>query len=304
MTKETQKGLIKKNQLLPYELTEIQQLVRICEAYDASRLPESWFLLREHSAGIALDFCYYEDDMLVGYLALERGVDECYLCGMVHPTYRERGIFRALVAAAFDECQQYRSPIQRLVLICNRTAKAGQAYIRRTGARYEFSEHEMLLTDFRPRTMFDERLVIERAAVEDLETLVMIQSQSFGAPEEAVRRRISSMMLLSSCHYYLARFGDEQVGCREPVSSFRLEFQEREVGLYAFGVLPAYRRRGYGRQILEEIVEQLQSRTTSVPRFKLLVEIDNQPAMSLYRSCGFQVTATYEYYELPFNESA
>lgn len=64
----------------------------------------------------------------------------------------------------------------------------------------------------------------------------------------------------------------------------------------AFGVLPAYRGRGYGRQLLAQVVTLLASE--SWKRVLIEVETRNQNALGLYRSCGFREVTTYDFYRV------
>ena len=76
----------------------------------------------------------------------------------------------------------------------------------------------------------------------------------------------------------------------------RLDEMEDEVGIYGFVVRPEQRGRGYGRQILEEAIRII--RAEGGKEITLEVETDNVNAIGLYRSCGFLVKTTYDYYSL------
>lgn len=55
-----------------------------------------------------------------------------------------------------------------------------------------------------------------------------------------------------------------------------------------------YRGRGYGRQMLEQIIRQLHDE--GIKAITLEVEVENKNAIGLYSSCGFQVVTTYDYF--------
>jgi ribosomal protein S18 acetylase RimI-like enzyme len=63
----------------------------------------------------------------------------------------------------------------------------------------------------------------------------------------------------------------------------------------AFGVLPEYRGRGYGRQLLLDAVDVLLRESSD--RVVIEVATDNERALGLYRSCGFKVASAYGFYE-------
>lgn len=68
-------------------------------------------------------------------------------------------------------------------------------------------------------------------------------------------------------------------------------FEEGEI--YRIGVLPEYRRRGIGKEIINELTETLPS---DIGRLFLEVRESNLPALSLYQSCGFKALGVRKNY--------
>jgi ribosomal protein S18 acetylase RimI-like enzyme len=99
-----------------------------------------------------------------------------------------------------------------------------------------------------------------------------------------------------SVQFYIATFGEESVGCKEPVGTLRVYDWEETFGIYGFVVISSYRGRGYGRQMLEELIPML--RAQSNKPIMLEVDVTNAHALGLYQSCGFQIKTTYGYYEV------
>ncbi|GCE19477.1 GNAT family N-acetyltransferase [Dictyobacter kobayashii] len=296
MPYEPLQGLVKKHTLSAVEIQSLRQLADECERYEHLHMRIEWRQLQQRAGFVVKDFLYYEDGALVGYLTLDdQGSQQNEVVGMVHPEYRRRGIFRQLLAAAASECQL--RGMQQLILVCERNSRAGHAFLRAQGATLSESEHEMLLTHIPQRTAFDERLTIHKADIHEAEALIKVQSESFGDPVDATRRRVLHCLQNPTRPYYLAVFGDEEVGCHEPVGSFRLETAQEVVGIYAFGVRPDYQGRGYGRQILEEAIFILHSQNAA-RSIMLDVDVENSRALHLYRACGFEVRTTYDYYVL------
>jgi len=90
--------------------------------------------------------------------------------------------------------------------------------------------------------------------------------------------------------YYLGRLG------ATPVGTLKVYRWGTKAGIYAFGVLPAYRGQGLGRAILMQTLAALPA--AGMTRFALEVETDNVTAIRLYESAGFVATTTYGYYKL------
>jgi ribosomal protein S18 acetylase RimI-like enzyme len=286
-------GLVKKSTLTPAELTEIEQLAELCNRYEDLHMRLDFGMLRARPGDIVTDFLYYRDDLLLGYLSLDNwGSEEREAVAMVHPDFRRQGIFNELFEATKEEC--IRRGIHRLKLVCERSSVAGQACAKAIGARHSFSEHEMVLENFRDSNMFDENLFFHQANRSDIDALVAVQAASFNDSELFLRTKLVQFWQDPQRRFYLMTFGEGEVSCKEPVGSLRLDELDRGIGIYAFGVVPDYRRRGFGRQMLEEVIRITRSR--SQKPIMLDVEVDNAAAIALYTSCGFQIKTTYDYY--------
>ena len=308
-------GLVKRQTLTDTELAAIEQLIATCNAYEGLRMRLSMEWLRRRAGDETNDFLYYEHGLLVGYLNVDsHGVLEKELTGMVHPDHRRKGIFRTLLAAAKEECD--RRGVQKLILVCEQVSRSGLAFVEAIGAQHDFSEYEMVLRTFRERPIAQPHLHIRIAGPEDLEALASIHATSFGDDIERARSMAEKGLRRSESTFYLGLLGEEPVGC------LRLDNLEREYGIYGFAVRPEYQGRGYGRQMLQEIIRMLRAgqpvgadlsrpspihrpapanppaRTESQKSIMLDVDTDNTNAIGLYRSCGFEIRTTYGYYGL------
>jgi len=288
-------------QLNENALSAIGQLVEACEAAEPAPVRISWSMLRARAGATPLDFCCYQDGLLVGYLFLDHyDPNERETVILVHPAYRRRGIGLALLAAAREACRQ--TGVEQMVLVCEQRAISGKAFIEHVGARFDFAEHEMALRDYQPRNALASRLRLRRAELDDLDALTSILASSFGESEDEVRQRLVRHWQDNSSRQYVATLAvDEQSGTAEPVGVVRLTAEDHETGIYGLGVAPAYQRRGYGRQIMEEAIRIARAAAPEEP-IMLDVDVSNTRAFNLYSSCGFQVRATYDYYALRVSE--
>jgi len=284
---EQKQGPFRKHLLTDTELTEIEHLTEVCNEYEGLNGHFSWLWTRPLSEETN-DFLYYEDGKLVGYLNISSyGNKEKELTGMVHPEQRRKGIFRTLLRAAEEECT--RRGVQRVILVCEHASHSGLAFAAAIGAHHDFSEHAMILGDFQERRTAGERVHTRKAGAEDFEALVTIMATDFGSAEEA-NFYVTQFLQRPGQRFYLGMLNEEAIGC------LRLDEMEDEVGIYGFVVLPEHRGRGYGRQILEKTICII--RAEGGKEITLEVETDNVNAIGLYRSCGFQVKTTYDYYAL------
>ncbi|HTK05846.1 MAG TPA: GNAT family N-acetyltransferase [Ktedonobacteraceae bacterium] len=288
----TRQGLVRKQTLTTTDITEIRQLADLCNQYEQLHMRISWVALRSRAGNEYHDLLYYQDDQLVGYLSLDSaGGSERELTGMVHPAYRRRGIFTTLFRATQEDCA--RLSIPHVILVCERSSVPGRAFVQSVNASLELSEHEMWLANFQERGTFDDRVSFAQATLDDMDALITVQAQSFGVPEILSRQSLLHRFADPTCRIFLATFGEPSVGCHEPLGLLRLQEEDDVIGIYGFGLIPDYRGRGYGRQMLEEAIRLV--RSESEKPIMLDVDTTNTVALGLYLSCGFVIRTTYDY---------
>ena len=281
-------GLVKKQTLTEAEANAIEQLITLCNNYEGLHMRLDVGAMQQRPGNETNDFLYYQDGILVGYLFAEDwGSGERELAGMVHPDFRRRGIFSSLLAAAKEECQQ-RS-VQKLILVCEHFSKSGLAFVNAIGVCYKYSEHEMVLGTFRERRKYSKSLHIRQANSSDLDAIVSILATDSGNVE-SIQKWVRKLLEEPTSRFYLATLDEKPLGC------LRLDYMSDQVGIYAIEVRLGYRGLGYGRQILEEAIRII--RAENHKRIMLDVETDNDNAIGLYLSCGFEIKTTYDYFEL------
>lgn len=290
MTNNVQQGLIAKRTWTEEEIARAEALLNKCNSYEGLYIKLTTVMLRNRPGDETNDFLYYEDDKLVGLLSFDDlGQEDREMTGMVHPDYRRRGIFSALLEAAKGEAK--RRGIERLIIVCERFSRSGQAFVEAIGAQYDFSEHKMILETFNERGPYREQIQIRLAGPEDVETLASISALSFGRSVENARLHTIASMNFPDSRFYLARLG------RTAVGAFNIFFSDDECGIYGVGVLPQYRGRAFGRQMLEQLIRSLRIEGWQ-QRIALEVETNNTNAIGLYRSIGFKEVTTFGYYNL------
>jgi ribosomal protein S18 acetylase RimI-like enzyme len=247
-------------------------------------------MLRTRPGDVVNDFLYYEDGRLAGYFEGESwGGKEKECTGMVHPGYRRGGIGTALLAAAKEEYRQ--NGVEQLLLICEHASQSGRAFLETMGARFSFAEHEMVLGTLHERGRVTEGLEMRRAGEDDIDGIVSLLATDSGNVAD-VLAWVSFLMAQSQHRFYIATLRGQLLG------TLRLDFleEQREVWIYAFEVRLGYRGLGYGRQMLERAIHI--ARAANQYPILLDVETTNTNAIGLYKSTGFEIKTTYDYYEL------
>lgn len=290
----SQQGIVTRQRLTEEEMTVVTELVALCNTHDSIDITLLLEIVKDRTDEDTNDFLYYADGRLVGVLSLDSyGTKDKEMTGLVHPDYRRRGIFTVLVNEVKAKAKV--RGIHQLIFVCDRFSLSGQAFIKAIGAQYDFSEHRMMLMDFKGRdsSSYKEHITLRPATLADVDVLVYVSATSFGESEHRTKEHLAKDILQPRRRYYLAMSGKEPVGC------FNL-WSGDTIGIYAFCVLPQYRKRGFGRQMMEQIVKMVRAET----RQPITLEVDttNTNAYNLYRSCGFKETTTVGYYILDLTE--
>lgn len=244
------------------------------------------------------EFMCFEGDLLIGYIGICSfgGLKaEIEVNGMVHPEYRRRGIFSRLYDLLL--CEYKKRNIPKLLLLSDRLSKGGQAFIENKGARYKHSEYEMFLDyDTYSRVAHKHSKINLRKATnadaEEIERQNIIyfrdifseneiaeENQENPMPEEEEKRGIT---------IFMAEFEGKIIG------KVNLQLLAGLGGIFGLGILPEYRGKGHGRELLTLAIEMFKN--LEVADVMLQVEANNENALSLYKSLGFKATSTMDYY--------
>jgi len=282
-------GLYKKQGLTQEELAAIETFATTCEAYEQLHMKLNWNTLRSRPKDQTNDFLYYENGVLVGFLAFfSFNPIEGEVSGMVHPEHRRKGVFTQLFTAAREECQ-HRS-IPTLLLIVEHHSQSGQGFAASLQPGYQHSEYKMELSEVKTLPELDARLHFRLAQPNDAAILAHITAISFDMPESDVTWYLEKKIEDAKNRVYIAALDET------PIGKLDVSFNASEAYIAGFGVLPPYRGRGYGRQILAQTIRAILARGQK--HIVLEVATDNPNALSLYQSCGFREISSYDYYSL------
>ena len=80
--------------------------------------------------------------------------------------------------------------------------------------------------------------------------LAHITAVSFGMDEKEINWYTAQVMGASDRRYYVATLEDTNTYSNTYIGKIDVSLNKHEASIYGFGVLPEYRGRGYGRQML------------------------------------------------------
>jgi mycothiol synthase len=246
-----------------------------------------------------------EDDQVVGQCTPR--VDAL----TVHPDYRRRGHGRRLVAAA--RSQVARAGLAELSLWGDPSRPDAAGFIGAMGAIYRSSLWQFLLPADRivPAPAFPADVVVRpiRPGADDRAFVSLINRVFDDHPSplswpldyiSEVHARsdfdASGVLLVA-----LAADPEQLIGCCRTLELPGDEGRRRgEIGIV--GLLPEWRGRGLGRQLLRWGVGYL--RSVGLTEIELSVEARNERALELYRQEGFVAGVEWPHYVLPASDES
>jgi ribosomal protein S18 acetylase RimI-like enzyme len=271
--------------LSPDQLGAIATLEARVIAHDGGRLKLEWNRLRRRSGARAEDVLAWEDDRLVGFIGLYGpGAPRIELAGMVDPSHRRRGIGGGLLDAALT--LSAAAGAQAPLLIVPRESVGGRALADRHRAAFDHSEHALVLHGEPADGPSDPRLRMRIAEHRDVAAIMALMSSAFGyAPPDAAERLAEEGV---------TSFVFEHDG--QVVGTLRAILEDGAAGVYGFAVDPHWRGRGIGRDALRRACLDLRDR--GAHKVGLEVAVENDRALRLYTSLGFEPVITEDYWAI------
>lgn len=243
---------------------------------------------------IMTEFLYYENEFLVGYLGLcNFHGTSVEVSGMVDPKFRRRGIFKKLYVLAVEEWQ--RMGASEVLVLCDHTSLSGLAFIEEIGAEYASSEYKMCVNQKTLQVKHALAVKLRLATSEDSAETSRQSSIYFGISEEEADNKQherdkekTSLEVDDNFISYMAEVQGEIMG------KIHISITNNEGFIYGFGVLPKFRGKGYGREILCSALDIFKRK--NVENIFLEVATENKNALELYESCGFEEISVMDYY--------
>ena len=160
-------------------------------------------------------------------------------------------------------------------------AFGGIEFIKNITDDYVHSEYDMNLDMAATHKYNFDNLIFRKATLEDVNIITKAGFEFFYQGD---------IEGIASGTTYLIEIDNAVIG------KVRLEVTNNIGGIYGLEILPDYRGKGYGRELLILSINEL--KRSNVKAIKLQVETKNRNALNLYKSCGFKENYTMNYYRL------
>ncbi len=258
-------------------------------AADGGRLKLEWGILAAQEADGSTDprvGLWTENGRPTGFVGIYAlgGRTTAELAGMVDPAARRRGIGSALLRGALRRCRERR--FDQVLLVVPRNGAGGREFALAHGGRLEHSEHALVLRRTPTPGRSDPAITVRRAGPDDAAVVGRLLRSAFDWEPDDLPR-----LLGNADQRTMLALVDGQ-----PVGTLRLTRGPDWGAIHGFGVDPAWQGRGIGRDVLRRCCALL--RAEGAETVGLEVAVDNERALGLYLSVGFEPVLTEDYYAL------
>lgn len=211
---------------------------------------------------------------------------EAEVYGFTIPEFRGRGYMRTLLEEVSTEVR--KRSIDTLLFVCDGNSSDGKRFILKRKACHKFSEYSMFWkgeTGSKPEISIELRPV----ASDDRDRLVEINSEAFDEDASEAEQIIDLFISSELRDFFTVIYKGKTVGM---IGRY---LEDSRDYIHGFCIAADYRGKGIGRQALHLMVEKCRSADPSRP-IVLEVETENENALGLYKSCGFELESVFNYF--------
>ncbi|WKA56554.1 GNAT family N-acetyltransferase [Planococcus shixiaomingii] len=264
------------------QLYDLERLQKEVEANDDLELKLNWEMLRARDSN-QHDFFHYENDELIAFIGLYSFGSTVEVTGMVKPGARRKGHFTKLFGEAMASAN--RLGYKKILLNAPAGSEAAKDFLKKQGASYAFSEHQM---QWEPQPLSASTgFTLRQAESTDLDMRIRLDVEAFDIPLEDATAMESRVSGEQDTDMLMIDVNNETVG------KIRIKREDGQAWIYGFSILPEHQGKGIGRKVLRHIVKQQSEAGYSV---HLDVETKNAHALGLYKAIGFAVKHAQDYY--------
>jgi ribosomal protein S18 acetylase RimI-like enzyme len=270
---------------------QIKEVENLCKVFDGTKGSISLDTsLNIHSDMKAL-FLLYENTVLVSILSIFMPTaEEAEISAYTLPAFRRKGYFKELLKEAEAELQRYGQP--DLIFVNESNSKSGAEAAKKLGGRLEFTEYFLRYQHPIDRTkeQTDRQIKLQEATEKDLETIIGLSQRIFDDSYEDAESMVKNTLNAENRIQYIAVLWDEPIGMGS------VSQDNDTVSIHGLGIVPEYQGKGYGKELLTVIIQELQMK--GISDITLEVNSSNDRAFQLYTKYGFTIDTSYDYYRV------
>lgn len=286
------KNLVKTTKLAKNELKEIRNLSIITHNLDGFKTKLYWNILEDRKLPEFDDFLFYIEGNLAAYVGVFAfKEEEAEVTAMVHPKYRQQGLFKTLLREALLELK--RRNFKKALIICNRDATTGLQYLKKIGSHFSHSEYEMISKNM-PHFENLPRLELREYTQEDIIDLAQMDAVCFDSSLDKMVFRFLNSMGEKNRKVYVALYEGEKIG------KAHLRYDEKNHAyIHDLCILPIHRRKKFATALVVQLMEIIYQK--KIKTIYLDVEGKNESAIKLYEKCGYEIRAIHDFWSYDLN---
>ena len=280
------------NKLTGKQLSDVLSLQKLC--FSTENLSNEPFLSNELNCNKETPCFYlaYEENSLVSFLTcFLPSPTEAEVNGFTHPGFRHRGCFTSLLALSERTLKPYG--YTQYLLQVEPQSKEGLLYVTKRCPDIARTEYRLSLAKETwenskrpgPREIAPIRITAENFAL-----YARVSASAFNESLEQSTSYISTIVNNPEREAFLCYHGES------PIGVFNMHYERKNMAiLYGIGIIPQYRGKGMGKQMLTLALDLVFAR---IQVAYLDVDSENPAALSLYRNMGFAASFQVDYHTL------
>lgn len=287
-------GTIQKVIIDPENEHKLKILYQECAKVDGVPVKMYWNIIRARINPGEDDLFFIENEKLLAYLGVfvfKR--NEAEITGMVIPEKRQQKIFKTLLKEGLESLAKRNVPY--CVFVCPEKTLPIISMVKKYQGIFDHGECEMKLLGSHP-TYNKELIKLKLAEKKDLNLLISIHKLSFNSTFESAFAQVNPSFEEGARRLTWIAYNQDNIA----VGKIHARFDLEGVYLHDIGVIPQFRNQKYGQVIVSQVLDFLKQEGHQ----NILLDIisDNIAALVLYKKCGFEIIAHYQFWKFTVNE--
>jgi N-acetylglutamate synthase-like GNAT family acetyltransferase len=280
--------MLTKNHLLnALQLDQLDKLLEQCKQHDGNSIPTYQHLL-SIARSTPCNILYFDQGQLVGFLSLFFFYeDACEVTLLIAPAYREQDLSLQLLKEA---APMISKEIKKLIFSVPHKLKPSLNFMDDSLlSQGPTSSEYQLHRDGNEPLPDSKKISIRPAILADLSFLCAIDSACFPAQQGDMATRFRE--LLDDTNYQLFIAQHEGV----PVGKLHVHHEQMDsIRFTDIAILPAMQKKGFGSAMIALCINQCLAIHQS--NINIDVTANNEHALNLYLSLGFEVINAYDFW--------
>ena len=279
------------HQLSAENLKALKALLSACHAADSAVIPVYPHLLEHYRPGLS-SLLYYQKEQLIGFLACFHFYpDAAEVALLIHPAHRRQGLAKTLWDSMSLKIPALYPQLHHLII--SSPQGFNHAWFNQHAFYFEDTEYNMTCTPYTPKTLHQRSYTIKTANTQDINQLHAIDHACFNACRPEPIQRIKKLLGTPNIKILLMFHNKHLVG------QVHLVFEKNQIWITDFAILPHVQQQGFGEALLSHCLKYAYANHSK--KMRLTVSNQNQSALHLYQSMGFQIYNAVDYYKRGFS---